>query len=125
MMSETHPELLIATEVARWLRVRCSTVYAWAATGKLPSVRLNGAVRFVRADIQRWLNDCSNGAADSYPSSTHPIVLPKPTSVSRLTIQQAGARVIRRFTSRQPSQKNSPSGPLLPPAEMGERKDKP
>src|SRR5690242_9355696 len=123
MMSETHPELLIATEVARWLRVTCSTVFGWAATGKLPSVRLNGAVRFVRADIQRWLNDCSNG---SYPSTTHPIVLPKPTSVSRLSIQQAGARVIRRFTSRQPSsQKNSTSGPPLPPAEMGERKDKP
>ena len=122
-MSEPPTELLIAVEVARWLRVRPGTIYSWAATGKIPSVKMNGTVRFIRADIQRWLHDRSKSPADPRSSMTHPIVPPKPTSVSRLSIQQAGARAIRRVTGRQSSQPNSASGPLLPTAEVGERKD--
>ena len=124
-MSETPSELLIAAEVACWLRIRCSTVYGWAASGKIPSVKLNGTVRFIRTDIERWLNDRSNGPADSHPSPTQPIVPPKPTSVSRQTIQLASARAIRRVTGRQSSQQNSTRGPLLPTAGAEERKDEP
>jgi excisionase family DNA binding protein len=114
MTSETPPELLIATEVAQWLRLKCSTTYAWAASGKIPSVRLNGTVRFIRAEIQRWLNDRSNSPADSPPSVTRSIIQPKAPSVSRHALQQAGARAIRRVTDRQPLQQNLRSGTSLP-----------
>jgi excisionase family DNA binding protein len=48
-------ELLLAHEVADWLRVGKSTVYAWANAGKLPCIRLNGILRFRPKDIQEWL----------------------------------------------------------------------
>ena len=124
MIRDPSLELLIATEVAQWLRIRRSTTYAWASAKKIPSVKLNGAVRFIRADIERWLNDSSNGFAISHPPTTRPIVPLQPTSVSRHTIQQAGARAIRRVVSQQSSQQNFASEPLLSTAEIGERKDK-
>jgi len=65
MMSETPSQLMIAAEVALWLRMRCSTIYGWAATGKIPSVKMNGAIRFVRSDIEHWINDRSRMPADS------------------------------------------------------------
>lgn len=122
-MSEIPSDLLIAAEVARWLRIRGSTVYAWAATQKIPSVKLNGSVRFIRADIQRWLNDSSNGPAALAPVVTRPIVPPKPVAVSRQTIQRAGVRAIRDATDRQSSQQNSPSGLLFFRSNVRERKD--
>ena len=123
MMNESNPEMLIASEVARWLRIRPSTVYAWAASGQLPSVKLNGAVRFIRADIERWITDRSSGPGDSRTSVLRPIGPPKSASVSRQTIKQAGTRAITRVTGRPSSQRNSASRPLLPTAEVGEGKD--
>jgi len=121
MSNETSLEILIATEVARWLRVSPPTIYAWAATGKIPSVKMNGAIRFVRSDIEHWINDRSRMPADS---PIRPILPSKPTSVSRVTIQRAGARAIRCVSGRQSSQQNSTTGTLLSRAEVGERKDK-
>lgn len=123
-MSETPSQLMIAAEVALWLRMRCSTIYMWAATGKIPSVKMNGAIRFVRSDIEHWINDRSRMPADSPLSMTRPIVPPKPVSVSRLTIQRAGTRAIRQVTDRQSPQQNSTNGLLRPTADVGERRDK-
>jgi predicted DNA-binding transcriptional regulator AlpA len=103
MMSETPSQLMIAAEVALWLRMRCSTIYGWAATGKIPSVKMNGAIRFVRSDIEYWINDRSRMPADS---PIRPILPSKPTSVSRVTIQRAGARAIRHVADRQQLQRN-------------------
>ena len=122
-MSETPSQLMIAAEVGLWLRMRCSTIYMWAATGKIPSVKMNGAIRFVRSDIEHWINDRSRMPADSPLSMTRPIVPPKPVSVSRLTIQRAGARAIRQVTNRQSPQQNSTNGLLRPTADVGERRD--
>lgn len=114
MMSEIPSEILIATEVAQWLRLRPSTLYAWAATGKIPCIKMNGAIRFVRSDIEQWINDRSRMVADS---PIRPILPSKPTSVSRVTIQRAGDRAIRHVTGRQ---RLSP----LATAHVGERKEK-
>lgn len=106
MIRETPSELLTPAEMARWLRIKPSTVYAWAATGKIPSARLNGAVRFVRTDIQRWINDCSNCPADSHPSMPHPIIPPIPIAVSHQSIKEASSRAIRHVTNRKLLQQN-------------------
>lgn len=113
-MSETPPELLIVAEVARWLRIKCSTAYAWAAMGKIPSVKLNGAIRFVRSDLERWIQDRSRMVPELAPSQTWPSLTPQMPSVSRVTIQRASTRAIRQVTKRHPSQQHSASGDLLP-----------
>lgn len=114
-MNETPSELLIAIEIGRWLRIQCSTVYGWAATGKIPSVKMNGTIRFVRSDIERWIQTRSRMVPELTPSQTRPILPPQMPSVSRITIQQAGARAIRQVTKSHLSQ--------LPTADVRERKD--
>ena len=122
-MNETNPEILIAAEIARWLRIRPSTVYAWASARRIPSVKLNGAVRFIRADIEYWINNHLIRPADSRTAKTQSIDLPQSASVSRQTIKQAGTRAIKRVTGRPSSQRNSASRPLLPTSKVEERKD--
>jgi excisionase family DNA binding protein len=48
-------EILLASEIARWLRIGISTVYQWAHAGTIPCIRLNGVLRFHRQDVQVWL----------------------------------------------------------------------
>jgi excisionase family DNA binding protein len=118
-MSETPSQLMIAAEVARWLRIKCSTVYGWAATRKIPSVKMNGAIRFVRSDVEHWINDRSRMPADS---PIRPILPSKPTSVSRVTIQRAGDRAIRHVADRQQLQRNLRSEAPFPTEHAEERK---
>lgn len=47
--------LLRPPEVARLLACSTKTVYAWAASGFLPSVRLGRLVRFRAADVRRFV----------------------------------------------------------------------
>jgi PTS system nitrogen regulatory IIA component len=44
-------------EVARYLRVKDSTVYTWAQAGKLPAFRLGRLWRFRRTDLDAWLEN--------------------------------------------------------------------
>lgn len=50
-MSADDP-LLTTSEVARWLNVHEKTVYRWARLGVLTSVRIVGALRFKREEIE-------------------------------------------------------------------------
>jgi excisionase family DNA binding protein len=122
-MNEIPSELLIAIEIGRWLRIKCSTVYGWAATGKIPSVKMNGTIRFVRSDIERWIQDRSRMTLDPAPSQRRPILPPQIPSVSRVTIQRAGARAIRQVTKKHQSQQHAQSRLRIPNAE--ERKNMP
>jgi excisionase family DNA binding protein len=123
MIGDTSSELLLATEVAQWLRISRSTLYGWAAAGKIPSVKLHGAIRFIRADIEHWIHHRSYVPTDSSPSMTHPIVAPNPSGVSRQMIHRAGIRAIRQVVNSRSSQQPSASGHLLPTADVGARKD--
>jgi excisionase family DNA binding protein len=42
-------------EAAAFLRLGRNTVYEWAASGKLPSLRLGSRVRFLPSALRRWL----------------------------------------------------------------------
>ncbi|MDM7915409.1 MAG: helix-turn-helix domain-containing protein [Candidatus Eisenbacteria bacterium] len=53
--AEDEEPLLTVADVAAWLRLKTSTVYAWAAAGKLPSVRMGNRIRFLRSDLLRWI----------------------------------------------------------------------
>ena len=54
-------EILTVREVAHWLKLRPSTIYAWAASGKLPCLRLGSRIRFTRSDLLRWLEARKEG----------------------------------------------------------------
>jgi excisionase family DNA binding protein len=54
----TAEPLMRPAEVAAYLQVSRSRIYDAAADGRLPAVRLggpDGPLRFIRADVERWL----------------------------------------------------------------------
>lgn len=66
--------LLTAEQVAELLNCSKAAVYAWAQEGSIPSVKINGARRFIKEDILDWINDCaesSNGYNN--PAGRRPI----------------------------------------------------
>lgn len=42
-------------ELSTYLRIKPSTLYAWAAHGKIPCVKIHGLIRFDREEIDQWL----------------------------------------------------------------------
>jgi excisionase family DNA binding protein len=53
-------EYLTATELAELLRVSAPTLARWRAAEPLqgpPFVRIEGSIRYPRADVQRWLDE--------------------------------------------------------------------
>ena len=47
--------LLTIKEVATRLQIKPSTLYAWAAQGRIPCFKLHGLVRFRREELDQWL----------------------------------------------------------------------
>ncbi len=50
--------LLTVRDVATWLRVHPKTVYAWAARQAIPTVKIQGALRFRREDLTAFVESC-------------------------------------------------------------------
>lgn len=50
-------QLMDIKEVASYLRLKESTVYAWAKNGTIPAFRLGRLWRFRRADLDAWLEN--------------------------------------------------------------------
>lgn len=116
-MSEPCLEFLTVGDLAPWLRVKRSTLYGWAATGKISCVKLNGAVRFIRADIERWIHDRARQAVD-VPPSTPQVRAHTPPSISRVMLKQAGTRILERAKDR-PATPRSPTS--IPPHQNRKR----
>lgn len=53
-MAQTD-ELLTAKDVAELFKISPDTVYTWRYQGKIPYVKINGAVRFRRSDMQQMI----------------------------------------------------------------------
>jgi excisionase family DNA binding protein len=47
--------LLTVKELSARLNIKPSTLYLWAAHGKIPSRKIHGLVRFDPTEIDRWL----------------------------------------------------------------------
>lgn len=47
--------LLTIKEVAMRLQIKPSTLYAWAAQGRIPCLRIHGLVRFRQEEIDHWV----------------------------------------------------------------------
>ena len=48
-------ELLTVREVAKYLKQKESTVYAWAQEGKIPAIKIGRTWRFRQVDLNAWL----------------------------------------------------------------------
>jgi excisionase family DNA binding protein len=64
--------LLTIREVSQLLHVKPSTLYAWAAQGRVPCFKLHGLVRFRREDIDRWVESFRIAAVSKVNHRTHP-----------------------------------------------------
>ncbi len=47
--------LLTVKDLAAWLNMKPSTLYLWAAQGKIPCQKIHGLIRFDQEEIHRWL----------------------------------------------------------------------
>jgi excisionase family DNA binding protein len=47
--------LLTIKELAEQLRIKPSTLYAWASQSKIPCVRIHGLIRFRPEEIEKWV----------------------------------------------------------------------
>ena len=47
--------LLTIKDVARQLQIKPSTLYAWAAQGRIPCRKIHGLLRFDSTELDRWL----------------------------------------------------------------------
>lgn len=52
--------LLTIKDVSIWLNIKCSTLYRWAAHGKIPCLRIHGLIRFDAEAVQEWVKGFSN-----------------------------------------------------------------
>lgn len=50
--------LLTIKDMVSQLQVKDKTIYAWAAQGKIPALKINGVLRFESSAIERWLIEC-------------------------------------------------------------------
>ncbi|GKS66371.1 hypothetical protein YTPLAS72_36750 [Nitrospira sp.] len=51
--------LLTVQDLSKRLQIKSSTLYAWVAQGKIPSLKLNGLIRFNPGTIEGWLTSSS------------------------------------------------------------------
>jgi len=51
-------KLMTIHELSEMLQVKTKTLYQWAELGQMPSVKLNGVLRFDLEDIKEWI-ECS------------------------------------------------------------------
>ena len=51
--------LLTVKDLSAWLNLKPSTLYLWAAQGKIPCRKIHGLVRFDATEIDRWLSSFS------------------------------------------------------------------
>ena len=58
--------ILTTKELSEILKVKPKTLYQWAALGQIPSIKLNGALRFDLTDIQEWVKNCKKEPHSSY-----------------------------------------------------------
>jgi len=59
--------LLTIKDVSAWLNIKPSTLYLWAAQGRIPCRKIHGLIRFDPQTIQQWL-DAFTTETSPFPS---------------------------------------------------------
>ena len=72
--------LLTIKDLSLWLNIKPSTLYLWAAQGKIPCQKIHGLIRFDREKVMVWLDSFERRPPASVPSCSRRI----PTDVDLL-----------------------------------------
>ncbi len=64
--------LLTVKEVATSLQIKQTTLYAWAAQGRIPCIKIHGLVRFRKEEIDLWVDSFREQSKAAGPPRTHP-----------------------------------------------------
>jgi excisionase family DNA binding protein len=71
--SETGDSFWDIKAIARYLAIKPSTLYAWAAQGKIPHIKIHGLIRFRPAEIEAWITTFrkkrENGRGPDFPKT--------------------------------------------------------
>ena len=59
-------QLIDIKKVAEMLGVKPPTIYNWAEMGRIPYVKLNGALRFDPEDLLKWIQSCKKQVSSGY-----------------------------------------------------------
>jgi len=62
--------LLTIKDLSRWLNIKPSTLYLWAAQGRIPSQKIHGLVRFERVKVTEWLESFERNSQQSTPRAS-------------------------------------------------------
>ena len=103
-VSERVPLLCTIKELAKALSINPSTLYAWAAQGRIPCVKIHGLVRFRRDEIERWVA--------SFTSHESPVVLNPAPRGPRTTLDQLIARAKGQAYNSRPRGNQTQSSPI-------------
>ena len=60
--------LLTIKDLSAWLNIKPSTLYLWAAQGKVPCQKIHGLIRFDRERVIEWLESFDRKAPASVAS---------------------------------------------------------
>ncbi len=60
--------LLTIKDLSAWLNIKPSTLYLWAAQGKIPCQKIYGLIRFDQRKILSWLESFPRKAPKRAPS---------------------------------------------------------
>jgi len=58
--------IITVKELSELLKVKEKTLYQWAELGQIPSLKMNGVLRFDFDDVKAWVKDCKKGGSTSY-----------------------------------------------------------
>jgi excisionase family DNA binding protein len=66
--SSLKKNIVTTKELSEMLKINPKTLYQWAALGQIPSMKLNGALRFDIEDIMQWIRSCKKDQLPGYNS---------------------------------------------------------
>ena len=74
-MNEEINDLLLAEDIAEWMKVSLITIRRWTSNGFIPHMRIGQRmVRYREVDIENWLNKCSfSGRRQRVPEVVMPV----------------------------------------------------
>lgn len=58
--------ILTVKELSGFLKVKEKTLYQWAEMGQIPSLKMNGVLRFDGNEIEQWVGACKREANSGY-----------------------------------------------------------
>jgi len=59
-------KIITIKELSELLQIKDKTLYNWAELGQIPSLKLNGCLRFNIDDIHKWITSCKKDPDSSY-----------------------------------------------------------